>query len=417
MRTHLIPEPAFPSIGTERTFASVWREYRAESTKIFRHSSLPIIPRALINAAARLKLRHVRHVTFEQLTSTGHNIQTFNDGAEPLKPEKLALRSLPEKWNVPQPVIVPKIATLRGAVLFIDGSALLPDGRYCYFDTNFCGSGNWYQPRDFDQRSRIFFYADPVTDSALIRRHLRCIDVPGRCFSTRGRNFWNFGHFVHDELSRIYYEDLGAIVPGRDRVIAPRMHSPMQEALFRKVFADYEIVQVPPHVPLRVEELLLPANLCKHDKFNPAAIAQLARRMRKILRPYAGKDLNKVCVSRKDGKKTLGRDFVNAEAYEALMSKLGYRVQTVSELDSNAQFALWANTTDIVGIHGAGMMNMIMMPSEGNYTEIVGARTSSTPRCAMAAGHRVGVLASVRDIQGRSHIDLDRLEALLLGQV
>lgn len=254
--------------------------------------------------------------------------------------------------------------------------------------------------------------------------------MPGRCFSTRSNNLGNLAHFVHDVLSRIYYEDLGVLVPGRDKVIAPRMRMPMQKVLFRMVFEGYEIVQAPPDVPLRVEELLLPANLCHDEMFNPLAIAALAERMRRIMAPYAAKERRKVCVSRGDGKRrrgiqTHGRDFVNAEAYENQMGKLGYMVANVSNINPDAQLSLWANTSDIVGIHGSGMMNMIMMHENGNYTEIAGPPTNSTRngnglcpnhilRCAMAAGHRVRGLASNRDAQGSSVIDLVRLEELLL---
>ena len=196
------------------------------------------------------------------------------------------------------------------------------------------------------------------------------------------------------------------------------------------IYEDYEIVQVPPEIPLRVEELLLPANLSSDLEFNPTAIAALAKRMRRYMAPYAGNERRKVCISRRDGKRVrgieyLGRNFANVVAYETRMRELGYDVVTVSTLAPQEQFALWANTTDIVGVHGAGMMNMIMMPSEGNYTEIAGVprnpnATGHTPcqntiiRCAAAAGHRICGIPSGFDQQGRPMIDIERLGEVLL---
>lgn len=369
-------------------------------------------------------LRRVRHATFDQLAAAGHDVRIIDDGAEPLDPIRTSSGDLPEHWKITQPVIKPKIATLRDTTLFIDGSALLPDGRYCYFDPSFAGK-HWHRPH----ARRILLRTDAETDRALIRRHFRSIDVPGRCFSTRTNNLGNLAHFVHDVLSRIYYEDLGVLVPGRDKVIAPRISFPMQEALFRKVYEGYEIMQAPSHVPLRVEELLLPANLCGDETFNPQAIAALAGKIRRFMVPYAGKEKFKVCVSRLDatrrwGRQTHGRDFVNEEAYETLMGKLGYRVTNVSALAPEAQFSLWANTTHIVGVHGAGMLNTIMMPPEGCYLEIAGAPAkhkrggsdlcpNHTARCAMAAGHRVVGISGHLDAHGRPTIDLDRLKAML----
>ena len=192
----------------------------------------------------------------------------------------------------------------------------------------------------------------------------------------------------------------------------------MQKAIFRLVFKGYEIVQIPRNAALRAEELLLPANLCKKNSINPAAFASLAGRMRRIMAPYVEKRKRKVCVSRKGSKRNWahGRDFANTEAYENTMRELGYDVVAITNLDLESQFALWANTNDIVGIHGAGMMNMIMMPSKGRYIEIVSEEP--TPRalalCAMAAGHKVGALICSRDAQGHREVDLDRLKTLLL---
>ena len=408
-------------IVAEGKSKSVWRSYR-EQIEIY-HRNSPLLS-ALKLAVARFELKQVRHATFEQLSSAGYDVQFIEDGATPLNPVEATRRGLPERWRAPQPVVAPKVATLRNAILFMDGSALLPDGRFNYFDITVPAPGQRWR-RLYTRSHRTMRFIGKHSENALIRRKFRSIDVPGRCFSTRSDYSRNFGHFVHDVLSRIYYENLGVIVPGRDKVIAPRMRLPMQEILFRKVFEGYEILHVPPEVPLRVEELLLPGNLCHMNGFNPAAIAALAKRMRQIMVPYAGRERRKVCVSRSDGRlvEPQKRNFVNVDAYEARMRELGYDVVTVSALDPEDQFALWANTTDIVGIHGAGMMNMMMMPSGGNYTEIIAAPLgpgTSIMRCAMAAGHQVGGIAgNAQTVEGgfgqdRLAIDLGRLESMLL---
>ena len=368
------------------------------------------------------------HVGFDDLSAAGYDVQIIDDGAIVTEFENSVLDDLPGNWNWkrkhPQSVIVPKVAILPNAMLFKDGSALLPDGSYCFFDVAFCSERDGWAER---HGQRILCSIDRETEGAYVRSNMPNIYVTGRCFSTRTYTFRNFGHFIHDVLSRIYYEDLGAIVPGRDKVIAPQMLIPMQEALFRKAFYGYEIVRVPPDAILRVEELLISTNLCSEQRFNPAAIAALAKKIRVRMGNYAGKERHKICVSRRDGRieRDLGRDFTNMEAYENRMRALGYQVVELSTLDPETQFALWANTTDIVGIHGAGMMNMIMMPSGGNYTEIAGAcqsdhtysPTSPCPnwiiRCAWAAGHRVRGILGQRSPQAHPAIDIERLEAAL----
>ena len=436
-------------------------------------SDMRMLRRTAMNALARLRFRHVGHLPFDHLSMFGYEVQRFDDRAAPLDLEKAAPRGLPEYWKIPAPVIMPKISRLRDAIHFFDGTVLLPEGFFCSKRKRWkciigvsgksgaragseSESGIWswfvaiskllatifgqdratrFEACDIvgkpvgNSRGKLLFYPDPVTGTALVRRRIPCVYVPGRCFTARFNKLTirNHAHFVHDVLSLIYYEDLGAIAPGRDKVIAPPMFMPIQEVLFRKVFEGYEIVQASPYVPLRAEELLYPVELCAtpNHGFNPAAIASLARRMRRIMVPYSGKGERKVCVSRSDGRArhTNSRNFANEDAYETRMRELGYDVVQVSSLAPEDQLALWANTTDIVGIHGAGMLNMIMMPSGSNYTEIAGAAhelggkghcPNSMVRCAMAAGHNVGGLSASLAAQGNPVIDLDKLEAMLL---
>lgn len=363
--------------------------------------------------------RRALHATFEQLSAAGHDVRTFEDGAVPLGLEESRLHAMPEGWKRSQRVVPPKVATLMDAELLPNGSAFLPDGRYCYFDSTF-NPENW--KTCFPARYK---FADPDGDDVTVFvRAENVIAVPGRCFSALCNTSRNFGHFVHDVLTRIYYEDLGVIAPGREKVIAPKFVFPMQKTLFEKVFADYEIVHGPPRTRYQVEELLLPANLCSWTRFNPKGVATLANRMRRIMAPYSSTDRIKVCVSRRDSPEGLiqERGFVNVAAYESRMRELGYRVLEASSLEAESQFEIWANASSIVGVHGAGMMNMIMMPVGSLYTEISGNavnqeyaadRSILTTRCAAAAGHRVNGLESYLDEQDGQWIDIGRLEALL----
>ena len=355
----------------------------------------------------RRQIKFIRHVTFDELSSDGYDIRRIDDGAVPFDLNGSAEHEIPDHWKGPIPAIAPKIATFQGAILFMDGSALLPGRRYCLADPTFAAR-NW---RERSNRPALR-YIDPETDEGLVYVPKRRMTIPGRCFSARHSHPDNFCHFVHDVLTRIYYEDLGALDPKRDKVIAPTFRFPMQEILFEKIFEKYEIVQAPASMALEVEELRLPANLTSMSRFNSASMVALSKRMRRIMENYAKKERNKICVSRRDGKRDKWREFGNEEAYEDLISKLGYCVVNVSDIDPDTQLELWANTTDIVGIHGAGMMNMIMMRPKGIYTEI-GDMHNTIGRCAIVAGHQVRVIPSIKDSLGNAMIDLKRLEGKL----
>ena len=398
------------------------------------------------------QFRQVRHATFEQLLAIGHDVQRFEDGASPLEFGDSNLIDIPENWKFPQPMVVPKIATLKRATLFGDGSTMAQDGLYSYTDPVFLVmkssdsdmlglpgksaslnevDGRWSGKPDSARRnqspdlSSILRRIDSNLDRAAIKFPPNHQFVPGRCFSGLAKHQNNFGHFVHDVLSRIYYEEIGAIAPGREKIIAHPFHYPIQKILFEKIFEGYEIITAPPNTALEVEELLLPANLCNYVGFNPKAIEVLSERIRPIVAPYAENRRHKICVSRSDGKFSKSRQFINLGLFDKLVEDLGYRAVEVSTMDPQTQFSLWASTSNMVGIHGAGMANMIMMPPrEGRvYTEVAScnftpdhfaARTMVTARLAIAVGHRTNVIRGlIDDSRNKPMIDLERLETVL----
>ena len=236
--------------------ANIWRSHRAQY--VAERPGSPALRLAVKLARERLKLREVRNATFRDLSEAGYDVRTIEDGAKPFLP---VAGAMPEHWKRPMETIVPKVARLRNAELFRDGSILLPDGRYCYYDTCFLshleddrnfGALRKVVPRDkalsglrpvmldmFRRRRsaarsakgvsapgtfaadipadsevvyfrppdigrRVLQVLDPGTGDALIRRSRKgAVAISGRCFSARSNIPDNMGHFMHDMLSRI----------------------------------------------------------------------------------------------------------------------------------------------------------------------------------------------------------------------
>lgn len=360
---------------------------------------------------SRHALEHVKHASLEELDAAGHTVRTLEAALEPLTITAAKMRSCPENWTREQPGIQARAAIIEGATLFQEGSFLTPDRLYNY-DAQSFNIAPW---RTRHNRT-VLRVIDEDTDECLIRPHQRTLDVSGRCFSLLSNTTHNFGHFVHDVLTRIYYEDLGLIAPGREKIIAPQFRFPMQKALFDMVFEGYEFITAPEGAALVVDKLIAPANLCDSLAFNPKGIAALASRLRNALSDRSGSEIShKICVSRRDGKASGGRSFANMDAYESAMEKRGYKVVQASDLSLEEQLLLWSNTRDMVGIHGAGMLNMIMMPENSRYTEVVPHPRGPiyTARCAIAAGHDVAGYAAEAAPDGQSHINLKELGAIL----
>lgn len=367
-----------------------------------------------------LQPKNLIRANFEDLAEYGYDVQKIPDGAKPLVPDRLS--EIPEKWKHPQEVVVPEVATLRHAILFRLGWAILPpkSGHHGVFIN---AGTTQYPERQLNWDHERFLAR--IKDH--IQSHERLSAVSGRCFSARADSINNFGKFINDVLTKIYYEKLGVIAPGREKIIAPLFKFPLQKILFEQIFSGYEIIYAHRPVALEVEELVIPANLRAGQRFNPEAVDYLSRRMRSIMAFYAGTEKFKVCVSRRDGNnKRRGRDFINYESFEELAEKMGYRVVVVSTLGPEEQLSLWANTTHLLGVHGAGMMNMIMMPRGGNYIEIANptyihdhtlrpddSALFFIARSAMAAGHKVVGIESMRDQNGCPVIDLKNVERIL----
>lgn len=375
------------------------------------------------SSASRIDLlqpRNLIRADFKDLVELGYDVQRIPDGAKPIVPDRLS--EIPDKWKHPQKVVVPEVAILRHAILFSQGWAILPPtpGHHGVF----IDEGTTKYPDrtlNLDQESFLARINDPIL------RHNRLMPVSGRCFSLRSKLVKNFGKFINYILTKIYYEELGVIAPGREKIIPPLFKLPMQQILFEKIFSGYEIVPAEWRVALEVEELVMSSNLRVGESFNPEAVGNLSKRLRHIMACYAGTEKFKVCISRRDGNnERRGRYFINYDLFEELAVDMGYQVVEVSKLEPNEQFRLWANTTHLLGVHGAGMMNMIMMPSGGKYIEI--ANPTYNRDCtqkpedharfvcassAMAAGHKVFGIPSMLDQKGYPVINLKHVERVL----
>ena len=408
-RTDRVPQYLGFVPASEQVVARAVRRPAGQPVPAVVREVVPPAPKA--DPGDTLSLTHVRHVTFDDMEAAGRDVRRYDDGAAPLDlSDKKAHPTLPANWRKPQDLLATRAAVIPNAELFSDGSVAMPGRLYNYYD----GAFHLEPWQDKHVRSTLH-YLDKDTGEALIKASAPREEITGKAFSLITNAASNYGHFIHDVLSRIHYDAVGAIQPGVHKVLAPRCRFPMQRALLETVFKGYEIVELAPGRIYEVEELTWPANFCSSARFNPAGIATLADRLRTALEPYRDGTARKVCVSRSDGKGGGGREFVNMAAFEALAVEHGYEVVEVSKLSVEDQFALWANASHILGVHGAGLMNMIMMPQGSRFTEVTGAPFGPAfiARCAVAAGHDVAGIEGIQNRKGEPEIDLKALGKLL----
>ena len=182
-----------PSIP-QRSGKNIWQSYRARFETIY--PKLGPYHRALKYVFYRLWLKVAHYATFDDLSAAGIDVWRIDDGVLEFQPTG---GNVPAYWKKCQNSISPAVATLHECKLYENGAVLLPDGKYCLHESSFMDE-NWRF--EISNRKGVK-YCDQNTNDILINRVMPCNRVRGRCFSTRSYYCLNFGHFIHDDLSRI----------------------------------------------------------------------------------------------------------------------------------------------------------------------------------------------------------------------
>lgn len=236
----------------------------------------------------------------------------------------------------------------------------------------------------------------------------------------------NFGHFVHDLLTQvIFIDDLKRRGIRPTFIVtayhAPKFRYPMQEFLFSELIGPLDEVIFHRSGTLRVDTLyagspvfLLRAKTGIVSRF---ALRYMANRIRdhfKETRTKAGS--KKIYITRDDG--VLARQMDNEPEARALLLARGFDAVTISQHSPQEIVDLFYDAEVIVGVHGAGLMNMVFcdldrlkvveldtVPSSWNsilsFATGLGVDITRVPATAGTDGTTLG------------HIDIERMLAAL----
>jgi glycosyltransferase involved in cell wall biosynthesis len=182
--------------------------------------------------------------------------------------------------------------------------------------------------------------------------------------------FPNFGHFIHDLLSQLFYLDQARALYGEPlRIFLPNIAGTafryrMQTFLFEELIGPCSDLLVPARgASLRVARLL-----AAHPTFylrggggalvSAGAIRYLNRRLRER---FAGlvdpNSPRRIYITRDDG--VAARTLENEAAVRARLVAHGFRPVAVSGLSPPQTVALFSGAEMIAGAHGAGLMNLV----------------------------------------------------------
>lgn len=175
------------------------------------------------------------------------------------------------------------------------------------------------------------------------------------------------------------------------------------------------IIWYNPHNLIKVKTLILPSITAETGNYNN----QLINRLRNhILKNYSIQNPNrKIFISRKKAKI---RKITNETEVENVLTEFGYEIHCFEDYSFFDQCSIMAETKSLVGLHGAGLTNMLFMQPNGQILELR-ILNDSHSNCyfslASELQHRYYYLqnkSSVRDTHiANITVDLDRLRKIL----
>ncbi len=215
----------------------------------------------------------------------------------------------------------------------------------------------------------------------------------------------NYCHWICDWLCRLApFKD----VLGRDDFYV--LTSPITTDWQRRTLelcgiAPKRVIAMQPWQAIRARELITLSDISEiHHPMQKGAVWAMSFLRDRLLAPVAAETgmghravARKIYVSRGDAG---GRRVLNEDELMALLGRYGYEKVVPGELDFDAQAALFAEASHIIGLHGAGLTNIILAPRHCQVIEIPAAQLRHAGLLRAGGGARHAVLYLCR---GRGH--------------
>lgn len=167
-------------------------------------------------------------------------------------------------------------------------------------------------------------------------------------------------HWLTDALPRLLAaQSVGTI----NRVVLPESYSHKGY-----VGASLELLGIVPYYfgdreRVRVEKLIVPSHTAPTGNYNEYIIDQVRSRFSN----YSNVPSRRIYISRKKAEKRKVRN--ESELTAALLSA-GYEVHCFEDYHFQKQVEIMSETKVLVGLHGAGLTNMLFMPRGGHVLEL-----------------------------------------------
>jgi hypothetical protein len=193
----------------------------------------------------------------------------------------------------------------------------------------------------------------------------------------------NLCHFLLDQVTRLaLYERLG-VAAGDVAVIGPPATAPFQKAILEQVgVVDY----IPSSGPaiIRAGRLLI-SRTCRETHQHPAqgAAPWAVSYLRRAFNITSSQKTNRIYISRADAK---WRKISNEGEVIARLKRAGFIELVASSLSFSEQAELFRHASHVVGVHGAGLSNIVFCPPGTRVLEFFHPLIGTWAYAALGAG-------------------------------
>ncbi|WP_157966046.1 glycosyltransferase family 61 protein [Cognataquiflexum aquatile] len=171
----------------------------------------------------------------------------------------------------------------------------------------------------------------------------------------------NYYHWFMDCIPRLlmaenYLDDHVVIIPERFQ-----SYSFIKESL---AFLRRKAIYVKPNINYKVSHALLPSEIGKIGQYRIELLVKLKEKFVKDADTVVGK--RKVFIMRRPAK---ARNIINKEPMIEILNEFQYEIHYFEDYNLLKQIDIIKETKILVGIHGAGLTNMVFMPKGGTVLE------------------------------------------------
>ena len=186
----------------------------------------------------------------------------------------------------------------------------------------------------------------------------------------------NYYHWLNETLYRLWLikdqaDQMVLLLPDKDKLSAFALDS-------LKLFNFKNIIHIPDGNMALVETLCIPAQKPNMESYNSTALFELRKMYVNYVssKPITANNLERIYVSRG---KSSRRKIVNEDEVIDTMRKYNFSIIYCEDYTFYEQVALFSQTKYLVGNHGAGLTNMLFMPTGSIVFELL-MKTSKPKR-------------------------------------